>query len=330
MATITWPPALPQTFKRDSYQEEMIKNTIVSDFDVGPSGLRRRVTANVFIVTGSMFMTTDEWEDMSLFLTEETLERSLPFGFPEQGLPDSAPSARRWLVFMDKPPSRSWLAEDFWLVDFSFVVLPSGPAIDLTLVDHGSATSGSFGTQDLGAADADRILFLAVAANHSAGTAETLTGVTIRGISATRLVGSQTPTSNSAVSRLDVWYAAVPLGTTGTISITTTYNRFNWALYRATDVASLTVYDSVADNHPIEARDIDVPIGGAIIALVNNTTTTPFALDSVTNDHAASAGTANYAAIGHDVHRVSTTVEDIFRTPESELGQDTLVAVSFR
>lgn len=123
MATITWPAALPQTFKRDSYQEEMIKNVITSEYDVGPNGLRRRVTANVYLIRGAMFMTTEEWESMEAFLIEETLDRSLCFGFPAQGVSDDSP-AQEWLVFMDTPPSRSWLAEDFWQVEFSFVVLP--------------------------------------------------------------------------------------------------------------------------------------------------------------------------------------------------------------
>jgi hypothetical protein len=123
MATITWPSALPQTFKRDTYQEEMVKNTVVAEFDVGPSGLRRRVTANVFMVSGDMFMTTDEWEEMLAFLSEETLERSLCFGFPAQGVTDDSP-AQEWLVFMSEPPSRTWLADDFWLVTANFVVLP--------------------------------------------------------------------------------------------------------------------------------------------------------------------------------------------------------------
>ena len=123
MASITWPSTLPQTFKRGSYQEEMIKNTVVAEFEVGPSGLRRRVTGNVFFVSGDIFMTTEEWEGMLAFLTEETLERSLCFGFPAQGVTDESP-AQEWLVFMHEPPSRTWLAEDFWLVTTSFVVLP--------------------------------------------------------------------------------------------------------------------------------------------------------------------------------------------------------------
>lgn len=123
MATITWPATLPQTFKRDSYEEEMVNNTIVAEFEVGPSGLRRRVTANVFTVAGEFFMTTEQWENMLEFLVEETLERSLCFGFPAQGYSDDSP-AQEWLVFMKDPPSRSWLADDFWLVRASFVVLP--------------------------------------------------------------------------------------------------------------------------------------------------------------------------------------------------------------
>jgi hypothetical protein len=123
MATITWPLTLPQTFKRDSYQEEMVKNTVVSEYETGPAGLRRRVTANVFMASGDMFMTTEQWELMQAFLSEEILERSLCFGFPAQGVTVDSP-VQEWLVFMDKPPARSWLADDFWSVTISFVVLP--------------------------------------------------------------------------------------------------------------------------------------------------------------------------------------------------------------
>ena len=123
MATITWPSTLPQTFQRDSYQEELSNNVIRDPFEVGPSGLRRRVTANITLATGMMFLTTEQWEDLALFIANETLERSLAFGFPAQGVPVVSP-VEEWLVLMDKPPTRTWLAEDFWLVTISFVILP--------------------------------------------------------------------------------------------------------------------------------------------------------------------------------------------------------------
>lgn len=123
MATITWPSTLPQTFQRDSYREQMVSNALIAGFEVGPSGKRRRVTANVFSVSGEMFMTTGDWENMQEFLTEETLSRSLCFGFPAQGVTPQSP-AQEWRVVIDRPPTRQWIAEGFWLVSISLVVLP--------------------------------------------------------------------------------------------------------------------------------------------------------------------------------------------------------------
>jgi hypothetical protein len=124
MATVTWPQALPQTFQRSSYQETLSRNVISDPFEAGPAGLRRRCTKNVAMANGSMFMTTTEWELLESFLREETLDRELCFGFPAQGVTAESPE-QEWLVLMNKPPSRTWQAEDFWLVTISFVVLPT-------------------------------------------------------------------------------------------------------------------------------------------------------------------------------------------------------------
>lgn len=125
MATITWPSALPQTFERGSYTESLRANVIVDEFEVGQSGTRRRATKNVFPASGSIFLTTEEWELLEDFLHNETLDRSQAFGFPAQGVTVTSPPAE-WLVLMDKPPSRTWIADGaFWTVAISLVVLPT-------------------------------------------------------------------------------------------------------------------------------------------------------------------------------------------------------------
>lgn len=123
MATITWPDELPQQLIAEGYQETTFANVIVDQYEVGPSGMRRRSTASIFSVTGTMVMTTDEWETLLAFYADVLLQGSLPFGLPEQGNCGESP-AGEWLVRFVDVPTRSSKDTDLWDVALSLEVLP--------------------------------------------------------------------------------------------------------------------------------------------------------------------------------------------------------------
>lgn len=109
----------------------------------------------------------------------------------------------------------------FWIPD-----IPSGKAVasvvfSLTFTDTKADTVGgtaitynSGGDPSIGVADTNRIVAVAIMARI--GATATVTSVTIGGISATQVSGAAASPANLAT---DIWYAAVPTGTTATVVV---------------------------------------------------------------------------------------------------------------
>jgi hypothetical protein len=121
MATIDWPDDLPQVFLEGSYNEGMPDNVIRDTYDVGAATLRRRSTAAIYPVTGTMVMTDDQWVELKAFIADVLLQGALPFGIPEQGDCDSPTG--EWLVRFTSPPKRQRMGYD-WQVTLELEVLP--------------------------------------------------------------------------------------------------------------------------------------------------------------------------------------------------------------
>lgn len=121
MATIDWPDDLPQIFLERTYNEGMPNNVIRDNYDVGPATLRRRSTAAIYPVTGTMVMDDDQWIEMKAFFADVLLQGALPFGIVEQGDNDSPYG--EWLVRFVSPPKRVRMGED-WEVTLELEVLP--------------------------------------------------------------------------------------------------------------------------------------------------------------------------------------------------------------
>jgi hypothetical protein len=119
VASLTWPVDLPQYFQFDSYEEAMADNLIRDNFDTGPAAARPRGTAQPYRVSGTMMMTTTEWETFKAFCANTLIERVLPFGFPVQGVCDET----QWLVRIPEPPTRTARESDLWAVSFVLEVL---------------------------------------------------------------------------------------------------------------------------------------------------------------------------------------------------------------
>lgn len=83
-------------------------------------------------------------------------------------------------------------------------------------VDTSTQTTYNFGTLSFGAADTTRVIAIGIGARNAAGT-QIVSSASIGGVSATFAV-RQITGLNSNVS--EIWYAAVPTGTTGNVSVT--------------------------------------------------------------------------------------------------------------
>ncbi|RUM06819.1 hypothetical protein [Rhizobium chutanense] len=83
MTVPSWPSSLPQMFLRDGYSEEGADNLIASNVSVGPAKVRRRTTANVRPITGSMMMNETQYQAFIDFVADDLKDRAIAFSFPD-------------------------------------------------------------------------------------------------------------------------------------------------------------------------------------------------------------------------------------------------------
>ena len=129
----------------------------------------------------------------------------------------------------------------------------------------GSASSITATAFSLGAAQADRVIVVCVAAG--AGAARQVSGITIGGNAATLAIRS------ASVSQCTgVYYLAVPSGTTADIVYTFTgaVTTLTTSVYALTGWGSVTLYDSNTANGTgldlTTAADLNTPDGGLLLA----------------------------------------------------------------
>ncbi|WP_246828126.1 hypothetical protein [Rhizobium binae] len=108
---------MPQAFMSEGYSEEGADNLLASNVSVGPAKVRRRTTANVRPITGSMAMREDEYQAFLLFVKNDIKDRALAFTFPD---PHDGSSI---LVRMRQPHSTAPFGID-WRVQIALEVLP--------------------------------------------------------------------------------------------------------------------------------------------------------------------------------------------------------------
>ena len=131
-------------------------------------------------------------------------------------------AVRRADDLMRQPPAMAMLVAT-QLVGFGVAASAAPPAAAVFTANSSSAVASStysFTSQSLGTAAADRYVVVGVAGQSGSG-AVAVSSMTIGGISASQLV-SMSETNNS----IEFWIAAVPTGTTGTVTV-------NWAAQRA-------------------------------------------------------------------------------------------------
>lgn len=117
MSAPAWPGTLPQKLLRDGFAEESPDNLIVSDMSVGPAKVRRRTTAAVRMIRGTLHMTSAQVSTFRTFVKTTIADRSQPFTFPDPY------GGAALLVRMPTPYRVSAVGID-WRIDIELEVLP--------------------------------------------------------------------------------------------------------------------------------------------------------------------------------------------------------------
>lgn len=184
-------------------------------------------------------------------------------------------------------------------------------ALDWTAsaIDTGGGTTVNYGTLSIGVADTNRIVAVAIGDRNSGGSA-TVTGVSIGGNAAT-----QAPSAASGGTKIvhaDIWYLAVPTGTTATISVTysASATRSGVDIYRiiTTTPAPSTGIGANDSSNTISTGAFTTPAGGAAICIFvqqNPTSGNDITWTNATKDHTDSligsfttVGSAKVSAAG--------------------------------
>lgn len=160
-------------------------------------------------------------------------------------------------------------------------------------------TTYTFSSQNLGTADANRYIIVAVCARSSDGSDRNLNSVTVGGVSAT--VNANSMFSGNTVA---LAVAAVPTGTTGDVVVTFSGGMGNCGigLYRALDLSSTTAFDSAtaSDADPISAN-IDIQANGVCVAIAKTDNTAPQCTwTNLTEDYDTADGGGNCMSAASD------------------------------
>jgi len=138
---------------------------------------------------------------------------------------------------------------------------------------HASSADLTFTGADLGAADTNRQIVLAVSGFSPPGTTlPVVTGVTIAGVTATLIVGGYD--DGAAEPFAEIWAASVPTGTSGNIvfSFNATVARLNCDIYRMIKSAGTTANDTASADGFGATLDLSVntTVDGCAVYVTQN------------------------------------------------------------
>lgn len=137
--------------------------------------------------------------------------------------------------------------------------------------DTANATTYTFSSQNLGTAATDRNIIVAVG-SKKAGSATTISSVTIGGVSATILKQDYNSSNNTSIT--GVAMATVPTGTTGDIVVTFSDSMLRARIGVWSYNGSLTLLDSGSSTATAPTYDINVGKDGFVIATSASGTST--------------------------------------------------------
>lgn len=197
-----------------------------------------------------------------------------------------------------------------------------------TATSGSPSTSASFASQAFGAVPSFReTRYIAVAIAGAVDSSQSITGVTIGGITATNIV-QRTATHIPC----GVWVAEVPTGTTGTVAMTFSGDMatVGIAVARIINPGNHLGFDTASGNHASGTIDLslDIPTGGAAIAVAhaeNGSSTTWTGLTELIDTDLNSGEFFTAASGGSAGTPTTITADNADSTPTSFQG----VAVSW-
>jgi hypothetical protein len=170
-----------------------------------------------------------------------------------------------------------------------------------------STNTANFTSQNFGTADATRLIAVAIV---SIGT-NTVSSVTIGGVTATQCTGAA---FGNTTMHTDIWFAAVPTTTSGTISVTlsgapTRITVFAYSIISPTAAFSTGGGQQQATAKTVTATSLVVPSGGGTIAVAmmsSSGTPTAAAGMNVTDGSSNTLWGSHWIYAGHDVTNTGT------------------------
>jgi hypothetical protein len=115
-----WPVGLPQALQQQGFSEGLADGLIETQPDVGPPTSRRRTTASVRHMSGTMMVTSAQIATLKTFVNTTILGGALAFNFPDQL------QSGTLLVKFPKGGLPSWssLGGDTYSLSLTLLILP--------------------------------------------------------------------------------------------------------------------------------------------------------------------------------------------------------------
>lgn len=173
-----------------------------------------------------------------------------------------------------------------------------GTPFSITYISQNSITTGGgsyvFTSQAIGTADATRIVAVCIA--QFITNTITVTSVDIGGIAATQATGAASGAAGSSLT--DIWYAAVPTGTTATITVNLSASQARLGILVYSVIGTGAAFSAAANANAAGANgtslsaSVTVPAGGGTIGVVGIHSSAPGAItpSNLTLDSNGSAG----------------------------------------
>lgn len=182
---------------------------------------------------------------------------------------------------------------------------PSVLMVDHHTTDQDVGSTYTFDDRQLGAAAPSRLLALAFAAFHSGANPNVVNAVSIGGVSAAKITGN----AGTGSSSLHIWAAAVPTGTTGTVTIQRAGSMIDcsWVLWALYDIKSQTPVAAVTDfatGHP-KVGGVQVAGNGVAVGFGYVFSNAAMTWAGLTEDADAAAASSAHRYSGASASRLS-------------------------
>lgn len=183
------------------------------------------------------------------------------------------------------------------------------------LEDASGGTTVTYTSVPIGSANASRVVGVGIWWRASSDS-DTITSMTVGGISATQTSGTYSTRSDSGADLSDIWYASVPTGTAATIVInySASSSRSGVSTYRiitstpTPSSAGFGIFGGGPPSTTATSGSITVPGGGAGFAIYgarNQSSATTWT--NATGDYSANIGT-NLAGVSSAKFTVSNVI----------------------